>query len=77
MILGTALAEDPANEDMDYFVAGAVYVPLPGGPLYPTTAALDFNFTLAIAPPPEGPEDEGDDEPVEIPEDASPPYLAH
>jgi len=63
LLVGTADAVDPGDEDMKYDVSGAYCnsqcQQLFGGEV----GALDYSFTLASE---EDPEEEGDDEPVEI-----------
>lgn len=64
LLEGTALAQDPLNDDLDYVLEGASYIPPPGGAPYDSTAAIDYTFTL------DGevePKKDGDDEPVEMP----------
>ena len=50
IIAGLATAQDPADDDLDYFLGGVAYDPPPGGPPYPTTAALDYEFTTGDDP---------------------------
>lgn len=63
-LMGTAPADDPANDDLDYDFEGVTYTPPPAGAPFENTGALDYSFTLAAA---QEPVEEGDDEPVEVP----------
>ncbi len=62
-LTGTATAEDPSNDDLDYDFEGVEYTPPPGGPPFEVTGALTYEFTLHQA---SEPLEEGDAEAVEI-----------
>lgn len=47
LLEGTALAVDPADDDLDYYFEGLAYDPSPDDPVYPVTASMDYMFTLA------------------------------
>ncbi len=67
-----AIANDPANPDLYFDVAGVPYTAPPGGPPYELTGAISFTFsTTANANDP--PDDSGDDEPVDSPDNPNPP----
>lgn len=70
LLVGTATADDPLDDDLDYDLEGVEYSPPPGEPPYENTGALDYSFTLAHE---EDPLEEGDDEPVEVPDDPGTP----
>ena len=60
---GTAAAEEPSDEDLDYTIQGIAYSPPPGGPPFDVTGSLSYSFTIQGESEPEA---EGDDEPVEV-----------
>ena len=64
---GTAAAQDPNDDDLDYDFEGVTYIPPPpsGEPPGEVTAAMDHYFAAAIWPPIVI--ETGDDEPVELP----------
>ena len=64
LLESTATTEDPASADLDYYLEGVPYNPPPGGQPYVETGALNYTFTLVGS---SDPEDEGEDEPVELP----------
>jgi hypothetical protein len=63
---GTAQAENPSDANMKYDFEGK---PFSGMPPWPVTAALDYVFTLVGN---STPEEEGDDEPSEVPDEDDP-----
>ncbi len=69
LVEGTAIAQDPPDADLDYYLEGVPYEPPPEPP-FEVTAALDYTFTLVGSSEPEG---DGDDEPVELPPLDDPP----
>jgi len=68
---GTASAEDPIDEDLDYDFEGKTYTPPapPEEPPYEVTAALDYTFTPVGSGAPIA---SGEDEPVEVPPEELP-----
>jgi hypothetical protein len=67
---GTAGAQDPGDDDLQYDIEGKPYVPpaAPEQPPYEITAALDYTFTLVGDDEPIG---TGEDEPVDVPPDGT------
>jgi hypothetical protein len=66
LIYGQAVADDPEEPDLSFTFEGVPYTPPPGGPPYPITAALDYEFMcLGQLDPLEF----GWDEPVYVPSD--------
>ncbi len=63
-VADTAVANDPADPDLDFDVVGVPYTPPPGGPPYDVTGAIDFAFSTT-SDPDDPPDDSGDDEPVD------------
>jgi hypothetical protein len=70
LLEGTAIAQDPQDADLDYYLEGVPYDPPPEGPPFEVTAALDYSFTFVGS---SEPEEEGDDEPVDLPPREDPP----
>lgn len=70
LLEGTAAAEDPAENDLDYALEGVTYTPPPEGQPYQDTAAIDHEFILVSEIEPIK---EGEDEPVEIDDTEDPP----
>ncbi len=68
LMLGTAVSEDPQNDDLVYDVLGSVYQAPPGGPMFPITASLSFTFTSDGSTL-----KEGEEEPAEVPVDPNQP----
>jgi hypothetical protein len=68
---GTADAQLPTDDDLDYDFEGKKYTPpeAPEEPPYQITAALDYSFTLVGGKDPIG---YGEDEPVEVPPEDEP-----
>lgn len=64
-LVGTATADDPADEDLDYDLAGEEYTPpaAPGEPPHEVTGSLTFDSYLATS---QAAVEEGDDEPIRI-----------
>lgn len=71
-VADTAIANDPADPDLDFDVVGVPYTEPPEGPPYEVTGALDFTFSTTPDPN-DPPDDSGDDEPVDIPDWGSDP----
>jgi len=71
-LAGTATADDPLDDDLDYDFAGVTYTAPspPGEPPYANTGALDYSFTLTLE---QTPMEEGEDEPVDIPDNPGEP----
>jgi hypothetical protein len=63
-LTGTAIAENPTDPDLDYYLEGIPYVAPPQGPPFATTAALDYAFAYAGS----GPFAQVYDEPIEVPD---------
>jgi hypothetical protein len=65
LLTGTALPEDPAEDDLDYTLEGVTYTPpqTPEEPPHATTAAMDYSFQRAMA---QAPIEEEEDELVEV-----------
>ena len=72
-IYGTALALDPGVSDLDFDIAGNVYIEPPGGAPFENTGSLNSFLQLAETPPP-APEKDVDDEEIEIPDQPESPY---
>lgn len=70
LLENTAIAEDPADSDLDYDLEGLPYNPPPEGPPFENTAAVDYRFTLVGSSTPEG---EGECVEAEILPDDDPP----
>jgi hypothetical protein len=68
---GTADASEPEVDDLDYELEGETYTPPPGGPPFSVTASLTYYF--AMHEDPEDPEEEGEDEPAEVPDGVNDP----
>lgn len=64
LLVGTAAADDPNDDDLEYDFEGVTYTTPPGGDPYAHNVAL--TYFLALAPEPMVPLEEGDDEPVDI-----------
>lgn len=64
-LVGTATADDPADEDLDYDLVGEVYTPpaAPEEPPHEITGSLTFDSYLATS---QAEVEEGDDEPIRI-----------
>lgn len=67
-IAGTADAEAPSGDDLEYEIEGSVYAPPPppGTPPYAVTGSLSYSFKLESTSEPEG---EGEEVPVETGDD--------
>lgn len=67
LVSGTADPVDVNEDDLDYNFEGGIYTPpaSPREPPHPVTGALTYSFQRAAEPPPI---EDGNDEPVEIPE---------
>ncbi len=63
LITGMAVARNPSDDDLDYSFEGAPYLAPPGEPPFEDPAAANFRFRLLPLP---DPEEEGEDEIVEI-----------
>ncbi len=86
-VIGTAVANDPADPDLYFDVVGVPYTQPPEGAPFEVTGALDFAFWAMEEPPPspppgeqgppppppDPPDDKGDDEPVDSPDLPNPP----
>ena len=72
-LLGLAIAEDPADPDLHFDVAGVLYVPPPEGAPYQTTASLSYAMRQDGDP---DPDPVGDDEPVDVPDGVNDPTFA-
>lgn len=68
LMSGNAVSSDPNVDDLNYDLEGVTYVEPLKGPLFVTTAALDYslNSTSEV--------EDGDDEPVRMPQSPSDPY---
>jgi len=72
----TAVAQDASVPDLEFYIEGVPYAPPPDGAPYDVTGALDFSFSLTEstqADPDSEPDDQGDDEPIELPDSPDPP----
>ncbi len=65
-VIGAAVSNDPAVPDLYFAVVGAPYAPPAGGAPYEVTGALNFRFSTTALPS-DPPDDDGDDEPVDVP----------
>ena len=63
-VADTAVANDPADPDLDFDVVGVPYTAPPEGPPYEITGAISFAFSTTPDPN-DPPDDGGDDEPVD------------
>lgn len=67
-LLGTAVPDDPNNQNLNFDIAGGIYIPPPEGSPYETTTVLSYSLTT------EDSNDSGDDEPVEVPSGVNDPF---
>jgi len=64
LMVGTAAADDPNDDDLEFDFEGVTYTTPPGGDPYANNVAL--TYFLALAPTPTVPIEEGGDEPVDV-----------
>ncbi len=64
-VVDTAVANDPADDDLEFDVSEGVYTQPSGGDPWTITTAINFEFTVSGQ---QNPAETGSDEPVEIPD---------
>ena len=69
-LVGTAMAADPDDDDLEYDFEGVSYTPPAGGAPWDNTAGLNYGFTIEGE---SGGPGSSTDEPVEVEDDDDPP----